>query len=87
MPQSVEVPGVRPDSLLGYLKAIGLLSLSGSKGKWERDRFYLEMDSLEALTSEFLENYEPKPIANPWNKDSGFQGKGSLLKQVESLNG
>ena len=70
------VSGLSPSSGLGYLKGLGLLAISGSKGWWRGSQFVLEAD-LEEVCDRFLQAYEPKPIASPWNSKSGFQ-EGSL---------
>lgn len=78
----VLVPHLIPTSLLGYLKGLGLMAIAECKGYWLEDRFYLEVESLEQVTEQFINNYEPKPIANPWNKASGFTTKKLLVDQL-----
>ncbi len=68
----IKLPTTSPTSLLEYLKAVGLMAITGEKGYWEQDQFKLNMESAEQLVQFFIGEYEPKPIANPWNKDSGF---------------
>ena len=68
----IDIPTVSPTSLLGYMKALGLMAVAGVEGCWQEDRFYLEAESLDAIAAQFVSSYQPKPIASPWNKASGF---------------
>ncbi|MEB3165015.1 MAG: type I-U CRISPR-associated protein Csx17 [Prochlorothrix sp.] len=70
------VPNLSPNSGLSYLKGLGLLAISGSRGWWRGSQFVLEAD-LGEVCDRFLREYEPKPIAAPWNSKAGFQ-TGSL---------
>jgi len=87
-----EVPlvGCRPDTVVGYLKALGVLRLvaeqrdPGALGWWRGDAFVLACPLDEDdLTRFFLEGYRPSPILAPWNKDSGFYRHGSSLGAIE----
>ena len=68
----VQIPTTSPTTLLGYLKALGLMAITNAKGYWEQQQFYLEVDSLDKVVKTLVSDYQPKPIANPWNKASGF---------------
>ena len=75
-------PGCRADTLLGYLKALGLNRLVSQqydrsvRGAWGGQAFQLiapfERSAVERF---FLDDYAPLPILNPWNKGAGFDGK------------
>lgn len=74
--------GCRADSLLGYLKALGVMRLvatqrdHGAKGAWMEGAFTLATDLSESDLLAFLINsYAPTPILNPWNSGAGFDGK------------
>jgi CRISPR-associated protein Csx17 len=76
-----QLEGCRSDTLLGYLKALGILRLVASqdeplvRGAWKGEVFQLvapfERPDLEAF---FFERYAPTPILNPWNNGAGFDG-------------
>lgn len=70
--RAVAFPHLLPTIAIGWLKAIGLLRLSGAVGYWENDCFYLEIDSAESLVNDILNNYQPKPFVSPWNSYSLF---------------
>jgi CRISPR-associated protein Csx17 len=79
---SIRLAGCRTDSLLGYLKAIGVLRLlamqreSESRASWRDDALeILTVSDRIALENFFLEDYAPTPILNPWNNGAGFDGK------------
>jgi CRISPR-associated protein Csx17 len=67
-----------PTTAIGWLKAIGLLRLSGAVGYWVGDCFYLEIDSAELLVEDILNHYQPKPFVSPWNSYSLFNKAGGL---------
>lgn len=69
---AVAFPHLTPTTAIAYLKAIGLLRLSGAVGYWANDCFHLEIDSAEDLVKNILD-YKPKPFASPWNGDSIFK--------------
>lgn len=74
----VDFPGCNASSLLGWLKGLGLMSITGQRGFWEADRFYLEVKSINDVVETFLDDYHPKPVASPWNKASGFLKAGGI---------
>lgn len=76
---AVAFPHLIPTTAIGWLKAIGLLRLSGSTGFWKNDCFYLEINSIEALVTDILHNYQPKPFISPWNSYS-------LLAKADGLD-
>lgn len=84
--QSIEVPipGCYPGSLLGWLKGLGLMSVTDRRGFWRSDCFYLEVGSTSDVIETFLTGYCPKPIANPWNKASGFLEVGGVDSYLET---
>lgn len=69
--KAIAFPHLTPTTAIGWLKAIGLLRLSGSVGYWENDCFHLELDSAGSLVETIL-NYRPKPFISPWNSYSLF---------------
>lgn len=76
------LPGIRSDSLLGYLKGLGLLAIVSRQddpqaaGAWSPAGFALhsrhELGSLETF---LLERWTPLPVVSPWNGGSGFYPK------------
>lgn len=91
--------GCTTDSLLGYLKALGILRIIGTqldrevRGLWRNESFVLrtvvDRSSLEQF---FNERYAPTPVLNPWNKSAGFDGKAgdrpsALLDRVRGMHG
>lgn len=81
---AVAFPHLMPTTAIGWLKAIGLLRLSGSVGFWKNDCFYLEIDSIETLVADILHNYQPKPFVSPWNSYSLFAKADGLDKVLTS---
>ncbi|NER79850.1 MAG: type I-U CRISPR-associated protein Csx17, partial [Leptolyngbya sp. SIO1D8] len=75
---AVAFPHLLPTTAIGWLKAIGLLRLSGAKGYWENDCFYLDVDSAEGLVEDILNSYQPKPFVSPWNSYSLFNKSDGL---------
>lgn len=73
-----------PTTAIGWLKAIGLLRLSGALGYWLDDCFYLEIDSATTLVENILNNYQPKPFVSPWNSYSIFN-KSDLINSLKSV--
>lgn len=73
-----------PTTAIGWLKAIGLHRLSGAKGYWKDDCFYLEIDSAESLVEDILHNYQPKPYVSPWNSYSLFNKTDGLDSVLSS---
>ena len=85
--------GCRSDSLLGYLKALGILRLvttqadSSARGSWQGAVFVLDTHrTKEELAAFFVQAYAPTPVANPWNSGAGFDGKldtaGETMRRV-----
>ncbi len=78
-PHVHDLDGCAPAPLAHYLKALGVMRLvaeqadSEARGWWEGERFRLltrlDSDELERF---FLEQYQPTPLASPWNKGSGY---------------
>ncbi|MDR9402923.1 MAG: type I-U CRISPR-associated protein Csx17 [Halothece sp. Uz-M2-17] len=82
--QFVPIPTTSPTTLLGYLKALGLMAITDAKGYWEQEQFYLNVESIDKVVNSFISDYEPKPIANPWNKKSGFLSGNQLKPFLET---
>jgi len=82
--QFIPIPTTSPTTLLGYLKALGLMAITNAKGYWEQEQFYLNVESLREVVETFVCHYEPKPIANPWNKKSGFLSGNQLKPFLET---
>ena len=82
--QFIPIPTTSPTTLLGYLKALALMAITDAKGYWEQDHFYLNVDSLEQIVNTFVSDYQPKPVANPWNKKSGFLSGNQLNPFLET---
>lgn len=83
------LPGCRSESLLGYLKALGVLRLIGlqadqsARGSWDGAAFELHsILSEDAIARFFLESYAPTPILNPWNSGAGFDGKNDAAAET-----
>lgn len=95
MPQ-LRLAGCRSDSLLGYLKALGVLrtvaqqSDSRARGIWDDAVFVLET-SLEqpAIEEFFTSSYAPTPVISPWNNSSGFDRKGdrpcAIMERIAAM--
>ena len=69
---AVAFPHLTPTTAIGWLKAIGLLRLSGAAGYWADEGFYLEIESAQELVENILNHYQPKPFVSPWNSYSLF---------------
>jgi len=82
--QFIPIPTTSPTTLLGYLKALGLMAITDAEGYWGQQQFYLNIDSLDELVQTFIADYQPKPIANPWNKTSGFLSGNQLNPFLET---
>lgn len=75
----VELTGCRPDPLLGYLKALGVLRLVAEqadaevRASWLQGSFVLDtrLDGPE-LVRFFVDAYHPTPLVGCWNGGSGF---------------
>lgn len=82
-----------PEPLLAYLKALGTFRLVAAqvdleaRGWWAGEGFVLRtrLESIELL--EFMLNrYRPTPIVSPWNRHSGFNGKG-IASSLQAVRG
>jgi len=82
--QFIPIPTTSPTTLLGYLKALGLMAITDARGYWEEEQFYLNVESLSTVVGTFVSDYQPKPIANPWNKASGFLSGNKLNPFLET---
>jgi CRISPR-associated protein Csx17 len=79
MTHDLELAGCRPEPLMAYLKALGILRLvseqkdRSARGWWKNDAFWLRSPlSRAALLRFFLDDYRPTPIVAPWAGGSGF---------------
>jgi CRISPR-associated protein Csx17 len=79
MPNQITLRGCAPDTLIHYLKALGVLRLvaeqldANVRGAWRGDSFVLATDRTpDELLNFFLSDYHPTPIVAPWNGGSGF---------------
>jgi len=88
---TVELQGCTADSLMSYLKSLGVLRLSGEqlepgvRGSWKNGEFRLTgLPGRQQLIDFFLEGYCPAPVITPWNNASGFYGTGpvDLIKSI-----
>jgi CRISPR-associated endonuclease/helicase Cas3 len=78
-PTTLALTGCRAGTLIGYLKALGLLRVisrqidPAARGRWSEDTFEL-LSTLDrgALVEFLLERYTPVPVVSPWNGGSGF---------------
>jgi CRISPR-associated protein Csx17 len=87
----IELRGCTPEPLMSYLKSLGILRLlseqvnSGATGFWRNDCFVVSLElGKENLTSFFLDNYKPTPLAGPWAGGSGFFRKDNR-KAIEAI--
>ncbi len=87
--KAIRLAGCRSGSLLGYLKALGVLRLvasqadSGARGLWDGPVFALvTMLSSDAMEAFLLDVYLPTPVINPWNSGAGFDGKADTAGQT-----
>lgn len=78
MPE-IACEGCRPEPLLDYLKGLGLFRLIATqrdpdtRAFWRGEMLVLDTSATVEEIEEFLlEEYSPSPLADPWNKDSGF---------------
>ncbi|GAB4232110.1 MAG: hypothetical protein Kow00121_60260 [Elainellaceae cyanobacterium] len=83
---AVAFPHLTPTTAIGWLKAIGLLRLSGTVGYWVNDCFHLEIDSAESLVQDILYRYQPKPFVSPWNSYSLFSKADGLETVLASTS-
>lgn len=89
MPE-VRLSGCRPEPLVSYLKALGVLKVVGEQrdaealGWWDGEEFVLASAlSRDGLVQFFSGEYRPTPILAPWNKDSGFYARGTAIDEIE----
>lgn len=82
MPELLRLPGVRSDTLLGYLKGLGILQILGRQEDpgigacWRDGALALRTDrSLKEIETFFAERWVPAPVVSPWNGGSGFHPK------------
>ncbi len=75
----IRLLGCRPQPLMSYLKALGVMRLlgeqydAGVRGAWLDDVFILRTNvDVDELLSFFLNKYEPTPIVAPWAGGCGF---------------
>jgi CRISPR-associated protein Csx17 len=75
----IKLEGCKTEPFSSYLKALAILRLIGeqkdpeTKGWWEDDLFIIETNlSREEIINFFLNEYQPTPIASPWNHGSYF---------------
>jgi CRISPR-associated protein Csx17 len=78
----ITLTGCAPDTLIHYLKALGILRLVGEqldarvRGAWHGSAFIIETEKTkDELVDFFLNKYCPTPIVAPWNGGSSFYPK------------
>lgn len=78
----ITLTGCTPDTLIHYLKALGVLRLVGEhldgsvRGAWHGSAFAIETERTKnELVDFFLNEYRPTPIVAPWNGGSSFYPK------------
>ncbi len=83
----ITLTGCAPDTLIHYLKALGVLRLVGEqfdqrvRGAWHGSAFVIETErTKDELVDFFLNRYRPTPIVAPWNNGSGFHTSGKGKK-------
>ncbi|MDO5628580.1 MAG: type I-U CRISPR-associated protein Csx17 [Mobilicoccus sp.] len=83
-------PGLRADTLLTYLAALGLVRVISredpeARAWWAGD--YLRVDTTVTDVVDLLvERYEPSPVFSPWNGGSGFGEKdGNQRAVIETI--
>jgi CRISPR-associated protein Csx17 len=86
------LPGCNPETLMGYLKALGVFRLvalqkDGAARLWWSDEGpHLETNRDRGEVSGFfLDEYTPTPFVAPWNGGSGFFQKGVADSTLELL--
>lgn len=79
---AIPLPGCRNDSLLGFLKALGVMRTFSiqadrwTRASWEDASLVLHTTATrEDLETFFLDRYAPTPVVNPWNNGAGFDEK------------
>lgn len=79
---AIALDGCRPEPLMHYLKALGVLRLislqkdSSARACWKNGRWVLftRLDQ-DQIVDFFLKEYAPTPITSPWNGGSGYYPK------------
>lgn len=78
----IVLPGCRPEPLMSYLKALGVLRLvaeqrdATARAWWRAGTFVLRSTMDRAsLMRFFLQDYSPTPVVAPWAGGSGFFAK------------
>jgi len=89
----LSVRGARADSLMGYLKALGLLRLIHEgldptvRAAWDDETLLLhtkfDRGTIECF---FLDSYAPTPVLNPWNSGAGFDEKSRTKTAGKTLD-
>lgn len=79
MPE-IDLQGCRPEPLMGYLKALGVLRLvseqadAGARAAWRDGVFVLHTElGAPGLVDYFLNAYQPTPIVVPWSGKDFFE--------------
>lgn len=80
-------PNMRPSSIVGYLKAVGLLRVvteqidSGAHGYWDNENGFVLASRVPGpdLVSFLMHDYSPTPCLTPWNNGSGFYSKQEVV--------
>lgn len=87
----LELRGCRPEPLMSYLKALGVLRLVAEqkdkkvRAAWRSNVLVLCTDlNNDAIVSFFLNEYRPTPIVAPWAGGSGFF-EGDNKEAVEAI--
>ena len=87
----ITLRGCRNDSLLGYLKALGILRVFSmqadgtARASWDDATLILHTAYDRPMFEKFfIERYAPTPVANPWNNSAGFDGKKGAAAAVIS---
>ena len=88
----MRLEGCRSDSLLGYLKALGVLRIVAlqkerhARGVWQGKAFELVAPfGRSELERFFIDAYAPTPVLNPWNNGAGFDGKPDKAASIIEL--
>lgn len=88
-------PGLRADSLLTYLAALGLTRIiaeqadRGVRTWWKGDHLHMET-TIDDVRDVLVEAYRPSPVFSPWNGGSGFGEKDrnqrAALEKIAATN-
>ncbi|MGH3321471.1 MAG: type I-G CRISPR-associated protein Cas8g1/Csx17 [Nocardioidaceae bacterium] len=89
----IQLPGLHPHPLAGYLQALGLLRAvarepnAGARGWWWGGVFRLSTRlSSDELVDFLVAEYAPSPVVSPWNAGSGFARNGKSRTAEERLD-